>query len=101
MGPRAGACRCLHEEALGVRHVRDGPRDRGHHLLGGSLLHELATVLSASGESWASLLGSQGIRLMLALPLTLDDLWMLLDPHSQTLHDKLAGTYVLTAGRAR
>jgi uncharacterized RDD family membrane protein YckC len=66
-------------------------------LLGGYLLYELATVLSASGEPWASIWESAGARLMLALLLVLDDLWMLWDPHSQTLHDKLAGTYVVAA----
>jgi uncharacterized RDD family membrane protein YckC len=65
-------------------------------MLGGYLLLELATMLSASGEPWAPLLGSSGRNLLLLL--ALDDLWMLWDPHSQTLHDKLAGTYVVTAG---
>jgi uncharacterized RDD family membrane protein YckC len=37
----------------------------------------------------------------LLLLLALDDLWMLRDPHRQTLHDKLAGTYVVAAGSAR
>jgi uncharacterized RDD family membrane protein YckC len=65
-------------------------------MLGGYLLLELATMLSASGEPWAPLLGSSGRNLLLLL--ALDDLWMLWDPHNQTLHDKLAGTYVVTAG---
>jgi uncharacterized RDD family membrane protein YckC len=67
-------------------------------LLGGYLLYELVTVLSASGEPWASILESVGVGLVLALLLALDDLWMLWDPYHQTLHDKLAGTYVVAAG---
>jgi uncharacterized RDD family membrane protein YckC len=35
--------------------------------------------------------------LLLLLPLLLDYLWMIWDPRKQTLHDKLAGTFVVQA----
>jgi uncharacterized RDD family membrane protein YckC len=70
--------------------------------LGGCLVFVLAFKLAASGEPSTLLAGPPGGGLMLLLLLpALDGLWMLLDPHSQTLHDKLAGTYVVAAGRAR
>jgi uncharacterized RDD family membrane protein YckC len=65
------------------------------------LVSGLVGVLVVSGEPWASLFGSSGGNLLLLLPLIIDGLWMLWDPHRQTLHDKLAGTYVLAAGSAR
>jgi len=70
--------------------------------LGGCLVFVLAFKLAASGEPSTLLTGPQGIGLMLLLLLpALDGIWMLWNPHSQTLHDKLAGTYVLAAGSAR
>jgi uncharacterized RDD family membrane protein YckC len=70
--------------------------------LGGCLVFVLAFKLAASDEPSTLLTGPPGIGFMLLLLLpALDGLWMLWNPDSQTLHDKLAGTYVLAAGRAR